>query len=804
MQWLDLLVRRFSSVSPNRIAKVCEQEMSNGRKVIEEGMMEFMSKRKKERKTKLDQSVYEYLKRRMIGRVPREFQRGIEEKRKYAPIFLDQIKPRMDLYKTAIQVDELPLPKYPEVAFIGRSNCGKSTLINELVGRTNKAKVSKKAGCTQKIHFYKVGSPPLLCLVDLPGYGYAEAREELRLQWNEFTLFYLKNRTNLKKVFLLIDCRAGLKNSDKELMHFFGRYNIKYQLVITKCDLVQTKELAIKLQLIQQELTNFRGGGSVNKTMEIIPLSSLKKQNLQELRNEIARYQLNKTIVKNNIKMKISDLIEQRRLRKLKLRQSKENYTEEEQKEGIKNDKKTQSEYRDILLNDETIENALHRWDIKNRMNLLQDKKDYLPLANAPNEYVRKMIVEFLQHFMNHCMEEYDERDMCIIDSLFDETNNTVQEENTVFSDNNSVIDNCLHMPYNNTVIESLPFEKKSISGELVEMNLGDTPVLQETDCLNENNKKEEEIINMEEMVPTVEKDKSSFQCKEVHMDALFQNSESRNDTKFYFKKKEYSQKKHSVLLDEEDTYSREDYLKGIKSSKNGSVNRSLHDFVFDRNDARTHRIYEDTKSLAYQTYKSNQLMSLVQEELEESEKKNETKKEKKETEKQKDQTTKISSYIGLKTRKYMLKGTKKLKLFGKKKSKEITMVPKDLATTYFRLSEPFYVNKKKRDWNYIHSKYNKWINKIKRKRGVEEITEQITKKDVMIRYVEKEKSKFMKQQNKLLRQNKNIGMLTKPHSKNKIKRISRNYSLSDDQKIIDKEAFFKYRDVQKGGTNKK
>lgn len=136
---------------------------------------------------------------------------------RYAPLFLGQIKPRMKLWAAALHEEQLPLARLPEVAVCGRSNSGKSTLINYLCGQYC-ANMRRAPGSTMELYFWQVGRPAQLCLVDLPGYGFAEAPDEKRLQWTEFTLWYIRARKNLKRVLLLIDGRQGLKPSDRELL----------------------------------------------------------------------------------------------------------------------------------------------------------------------------------------------------------------------------------------------------------------------------------------------------------------------------------------------------------------------------------------------------------------------------------------------------------------------------------------------------------------------------------------------------------------------------------------------------------
>ncbi|GAB68164.1 probable GTP-binding protein [Plasmodium cynomolgi strain B] len=859
----------------------------------------------------------------MLGKPLNKLQRKyLNEKRpNFAPIFLDQLKPRMILYKTAIQVSELPLPKYPEIAFIGRSNCGKSTLINELCGRTNKAKVSKLPGCTKQIHFYKIAKPCLLCLVDLPGYGFAHSKEELRLQWNEFTLFYLKNRKNLKKVFVLIDCRVGLKTSDKELLHFFDRYNIKYQIVFSKCDLLNTKDLAIKIQIANEEIACFK-----NLEAPIIPLSSLKRQNLSELRREIARYQLNKTIVKNNIVMKINDLIEQRRLRKLSggaissvsgsgdvngvsgigdvngvsgAVEGQFNHPTGNPPDGGNTKSKNKSKSKtinvgetlskDILLSDDTISDALNRW-----------KKLDKPIVDTPfNQYMSchmKLIINALQEkFLRQCREEFNENDLNIIDEVIEKCGKLGHQNEKLADPSLRQINDTEQLCVNNTqdhynkgttymqnkqrkYKKGLELteqqleddrEKKHLWGETIgdkssknvsvdlspwgrshggvnkkidakenkktyvrsnetvseqtwddEQPMGDNhesyctnglevphsgghknktddysnlPLLSSIDSME----LEKELL-LDSLLLSDEKKKNKYEylhCENVKMDNLFEGNKNKSWSD-QFKREDYSKVKENILLEEEDTYTPEDYASGLKRSKSGTQNGDiLSSYTFNIKDKDTHQIYEKIKSDSYKMYRSRQLENL---EIQTSwgtpgQGKNGA------SPTNRENTGVKKHYIGLKTRSSIIKGTKKLKLFGKKRTNDIVHVPIDLATDYFKLSNNSTVyDKKKNSWNYINSKYNKWLKKMTRKKISTEITSPVKKVDVMVRYAQKQESKYKKEKNKLLMRKKNLGMITKPPNHKKGQKISRNYTLSDEQKIFDREAFFKYRDVQK------
>jgi GTP-binding protein len=136
----------------------------------------------------------------------------------------------------AANLDGLPPPIMPEIAFAGRSNVGKSSLINAVAGRRAIARVSNTPGRTQQINFFAVDER--LSIVDLPGYGYAEAPKETVAGWTELIRQYLKGRVPLRLVILLIDSRHGIKTNDNEIMDMLDRAAVPYQVVLTKADKV--------------------------------------------------------------------------------------------------------------------------------------------------------------------------------------------------------------------------------------------------------------------------------------------------------------------------------------------------------------------------------------------------------------------------------------------------------------------------------------------------------------------------------------------------------------------------------------
>jgi len=145
--------------------------------------------------------------------------------------------------KSAPELKFLPDPILPEVAFAGRSNVGKSSLLNKLTHRNALARTSNTPGRTQELNFFEVGAPPLLRLVDMPGYGFAKAPKDVSKKWRYLINDYLRGRVVLRRALLLVDSRHGLKDVDREVMKMLDDAAVSYRVVLTKADKVKATDL---------------------------------------------------------------------------------------------------------------------------------------------------------------------------------------------------------------------------------------------------------------------------------------------------------------------------------------------------------------------------------------------------------------------------------------------------------------------------------------------------------------------------------------------------------------------------------
>ena len=185
----------------------------------------------------------------------------------------------------AASLSQLPEPNATEVAFAGRSNVGKSSLLNALTGRNGLARTSNTPGRTQQLNFFFLGNLEKqgLYVVDLPGYGYAKVSKKLVKDWVKLMREYLRGRPNLRRVFVLVDGRHGLKDSDRELMSMLDETAVSYQIVLTKSD---------KVKLSEQEKIIAKTEKAIAKNVaahpKVLITSSVKGYGLDELRGIIA------------------------------------------------------------------------------------------------------------------------------------------------------------------------------------------------------------------------------------------------------------------------------------------------------------------------------------------------------------------------------------------------------------------------------------------------------------------------------------------------------------------------------------
>lgn len=150
---------------------------------------------------------------------------------------------RVDFLLSAPQLKFLPEPTVPEIAFAGRSNVGKSSLLNALTGRKSIARASVTPGRTQELNFFEVGEPTQFRLVDMPGYGFAKAPVKVVERWKNLVKSYLRGRQVLARNLVLIDSRHGLKDVDREMMKMLDEAAVGYRIVLTKTDKIKASEL---------------------------------------------------------------------------------------------------------------------------------------------------------------------------------------------------------------------------------------------------------------------------------------------------------------------------------------------------------------------------------------------------------------------------------------------------------------------------------------------------------------------------------------------------------------------------------
>lgn len=185
------------------------------------------------------------------------------------------------LYKVVSQIEDLPETNLPEVVLAGRSNVGKSSLLNALTNQKKLAKVSKSPGKTRKIFYYLVDDKFLL--TDIPGYGYAKVEKRKQSRFNQLTDNYLASNRNIALVLFLLDSRHKPSKHDEMMFEFLVQSQLPYAIVLSKTDKLSRNEL-------NQQIQKFRANPYIGEDGAIFPISSLKADGIKDLRAFLADY----------------------------------------------------------------------------------------------------------------------------------------------------------------------------------------------------------------------------------------------------------------------------------------------------------------------------------------------------------------------------------------------------------------------------------------------------------------------------------------------------------------------------------
>ncbi|PCI34005.1 MAG: YihA family ribosome biogenesis GTP-binding protein [Alphaproteobacteria bacterium] len=192
---------------------------------------------------------------------------------------------RSEFMLGVVAMEHLPAPDRVEISFAGRSNVGKSSLLNALTDQKGLARTSNTPGRTQEVNFFSLGTvgEDALYLSDLPGYGYAKVSRSLVKEWTKLLRQYLRGRPNLRRAFVLVDSRHGIKESDLEIMTMLDECAVSYQIVLTKVDKLKKNELVKVLAKTQAAIAKKVAAHPV-----IISTSAAKGEGIAELRAAIA------------------------------------------------------------------------------------------------------------------------------------------------------------------------------------------------------------------------------------------------------------------------------------------------------------------------------------------------------------------------------------------------------------------------------------------------------------------------------------------------------------------------------------
>ena len=179
-------------------------------------------------------------------------------------------------------VEKSPENEIPEIAFFGRSNVGKSSLLNAITKKSKLAYTSKNPGRTQELNYFSISNGgTILNIVDMPGYGFAKASKDKIRKWNNLSKYYLKNRQNLRRVFLLIDSRRNIKPVDEEVMNVMDEFAVSYQIVLTKID--KTKDVDNQIKIVLNKVKKRRA-----IYPNVIATSSKEKLGIEDVKSQIA------------------------------------------------------------------------------------------------------------------------------------------------------------------------------------------------------------------------------------------------------------------------------------------------------------------------------------------------------------------------------------------------------------------------------------------------------------------------------------------------------------------------------------
>mgnify|MGYP001594504970 FL=1 len=184
--------------------------------------------------------------------------------------------------KSAPALQHLPAPSVPEIAFAGRSNVGKSSLLNALTNRNGLARTSVTPGRTQELNYFGVGEPLVFRLVDMPGYGFAKAPKDVVRKWRFLVNDYLRGRQVLKRTLVLIDSRHGIKDVDREVLEMLDIAAVSYRLVLTKTDKIKASDLAAVHAATEAEARKHPAAHP-----QVIATSSEKGMGIAELRTAV-------------------------------------------------------------------------------------------------------------------------------------------------------------------------------------------------------------------------------------------------------------------------------------------------------------------------------------------------------------------------------------------------------------------------------------------------------------------------------------------------------------------------------------